>query len=490
MAQKNPEIKYKQLFINNEWVNAKNGATFDVINPATGKLLATVQSADKVDVDMAVAAAKAAFKRGSKWRTMDASARGDILYKLATLVERDIANIANLDGINVGKPFATAAMGECGQCVNIMKYYAGLADKIQGRTCPSNGNNFQYTRHEPVGVCGQIVPWNFPFLMATFKIAPAVAAGCTVVLKPSEMTPLSALYLASLVKEAGFPPGVINVIPGTGPAAGEPLARHPDVNKVAFTGSTKIGKHLGSICADTVKRVGLELGGKSPMIVCEDANIDEAAMVANFACMSSAGQMCIAASRVFVHEAVYDEFIQKSVAICKTKVLGEFHDPTTTQGPQVSEVQMKRVLGYIEQGKKEGAKLECGGQRHGTTGYFIQPTIFSNVTDAMVIAREEIFGPVMPVLKYTDFDDVITRSNNTEYGLAAGIMTKDMDKAFTYAQSVESGNVWINTWLAILPQGPFGGYKQSGHGRELGEYGLQNYTEVKSVVFKLSQKSS
>jgi len=491
-AIEKPDIKFTQLFINNEFVDAQNGGTDDVINPATGEVLAKVQSADAADVDRAVTAAKAAFKRGSTWRTMDATARGAMLFKLADLVQENVNQIASLDGINVGKPFYSLALPEVMGAVMIMKYYAGWADKIQGKTTPAPGNNFQFTRHEPVGVCGQIIPWNYPFMMAVFKIAPAVAAGNTVVLKPSEMTPLSALFLASLVKEAGFPPGVINIIPGTGPKAGDAISRHPDVNKIAFTGSTRVGRIIGAIGAETVKRVTLELGGKSPLVVMDDADIDEAVEIAQQSCFMNSGQICIAASRIFVHEKIHDEFVRKSVELAKTRTanMGEFHVPTVSQGPQVSENQMKTILGYIQKGKDQGAKLECGGERWGDKGFYIKPTIFSGVTDDMVIAREEIFGPVMPIFKFSTFEEVLDRANDTKYGLASSILTKDMDKAFQFAQGSESGNVWINTYGAILFTGPFGGFKQSGHGRELGEYGLQNYTEVKSVVFKLSAKLS
>jgi len=483
-----PEVKFTQLFINNEFVNAKNGATHDVINPANGEVLATIQSADADDVDVAVRAARDAFKRGSVWRTMDAHARGALLYKLAELVEKNVVYLASLEAINNGKPFYSSALMEIFASIMIMKYYAGWADKIQGKTTPGMGENFQIVLHEPVGVCGQIIPWNFPFIMAAFKIAPAVAAGNVTVLKPSEMTPLTALFLASLVKEAGFPPGVINVVPGLGPKAGDAISRHPGINKIAFTGSTNVGKQIGAIAAQTVKRVTLELGGKSPLVVMDDADVDEAVELVQRSCFANSGQLCIAASRIFVHEKIYDEFVKKSVEAAKKRVLGEFNNPATVQGPLISEVQLQRVLEYIKKGKDEGAKLECGGGRWGEKGYYVEPTIFSNVTDDMTIAKEEIFGPVMPILKFSDFNEVIDRANNTQYGLAAGIMTKDMDKAFIYAKSIDSGNVWINTYSAMLPVGPFGGYKQSGHGRELGEYGLQNYVEVKSVVFKVPSK--
>jgi len=486
----NPEIKYTQLFINNEWVNSESGKTFPTVNPVTGEVICQVQEGDKADVDKAVKAARAAFKINSPWRTMDASQRGVLMNKFASLMQRDLAYLASLETLDNGKPF-TSSCGDIGLAIQCIQYYAGWADKYTGQTIPVDGPYFTYTRHEPVGVCGQIIPWNFPILMFAWKMGPALATGNCVVVKPAEQTPLTALYMAALAKEAGFPPGVMNVIPGYGPTAGAAISEHMDVNKVAFTGSTEVG-HLILQAAgkSNLKRVTLELGGKSPNIILPDADLDMAVNLSHTALFFNMGQVCTAASRTFVHESIYDEFVKKAVEKAQKTVIGDPFDANTWNGPQVDETQMKKILELIESGKQDGAKLLCGGNRKGDKGYFIESTVFADVTDNMRIAKEEIFGPVQQIFKFSTIEEVIERANNTSYGLAAAVLTKDLDKAITLSNSLQSGTVWVNTYHNYCTQAPFGGFKMSGMGRELGSYGLQQYTEVKTVTMKISQKNS
>jgi acyl-CoA reductase-like NAD-dependent aldehyde dehydrogenase len=484
---KPPAIVYNKLFINGKFVDAVSGKTFATLNPATGEVLAHVAEADAADVDIAVKAAKDAFKRGSPWRTMDASARGHLLMKIADLIERDASTLAGLDSLDNGKPFTDALNIDVRLAAKCFRYYAGWADKIQGKTIPVDGKFFAYTRHEPVGVVGQIIPWNFPLLMATWKLAPALTSGCVVVLKPAEQTPLSVLHLAALFKEAGFPDGVVNVLPGYGPTAGAAIVRHPDVDKVAFTGSTEVGKIIQREAAGMVKNVTLELGGKSPLVVCEDADIDQAVDLAHFGLFFNQGQVCCASSRIYVHEKIYDEFVAKTVAKAKKRTLGHGFSGAE-QGPQVDQDQLNKILGLIETGSKEGAKLQCGGHRFGSKGYFVEPTVFSDVTETMTIAREEIFGPVMSVLKYKDYEEVVDRANDNVYGLAAAVVTKDLDRALTISNGLRAGCVWVNCYDILEACTPFGGYKQSGIGRELGEYGLAQYSEVKAVTIAISTK--
>lgn len=486
---RNPTIKYSQLFINNEFVNSKSGKTFSTINPATGKKIADVSEADKADVDVAVAAAKKAFQRGSEWRNLDASARGRLLNKLADCIARDAAYLASIETLDNGKPYGDSLFDI--QCsVDTFRYYAGWADKIHGNTIPSDGDFFTYTRKEPVGVVGQIIPWNYPILMLAWKWGPALAAGCTIVMKPAEQTPLTALYIAALSKEAGFPAGVINVIPGYGPTAGATIARHPDINKVAFTGSTEVGHLIMEASAKSnLKRVSLELGGKSPLVIMDDANVDEAVEIAYGAIFANHGQNCCAGSRTFVHEKIYDDFVNKAAVKARSRKVGDPFAEGIEQGPQVDDESFSKVLKYIESGKKEGAKLECGGERIGDTGYFVQPTVFSNVTDTMKIAKEEIFGPVQSIIKFSNLEEAITRANNTNYGLASGIITKNINSAMVFAQAIQAGSVWVNCYDAVVPQAPFGGFKMSGQGRELGEDSLNEYLEVKTVSIKLPGKN-
>lgn len=486
---RSPEIKFTKIFINNEWVNSESGKTFPTVNPSTGKNICDVQEGDKADIDKAVAAAKQAFEFGSPWQTLDASKRGVLLNKLASLVERDRQYIASLETLDNGKPFSAAYRGDMNMVMNVLRYFAGWPDKIQGRTIPLDGTFFCYTRHEPVGVVGAIIPWNFPLCSVVIKLAPALACGNTVVLKPAEQTPLTALYFASLIKEAGFPPGVVNVVPGYGPTAGKALSAHPDVNKISFTGSTEIGKEiLAEAARSNLKRVTLELGGKSPLVVWKDADLDSVVEWAHQAVFYNMGQVCTAGSRTYVHEDIYDEFLKRAVARAQAKKVGDPYDMNSESGPQVSEEQFTKILELIESGKNEGAKLECGGGRLGSEGYFVQPTVFSNVTEKMRIGREEIFGPVQQIIKFKDLEEVITRANDTTYGLAASIFTKDIDTALTFSSRVKAGTVWINCYNATSTAAPFGGFKMSGIGRELGEYGLAAYTEIKNVVMKTPVK--
>ncbi|XP_012714200.1 aldehyde dehydrogenase, mitochondrial [Fundulus heteroclitus] len=486
-----PEVHYNKLFINNEWQDAMSGKTFPTINPSTGEVICQVAEADQADVDKAVKAAHNAFRLGSPWRLMDASERGRLLYRLADAIERDSAYLAELETLDNGKPYVIAFNADLPLVVKCLRYYAGWADKWEGKTIPVDGDYFTYTRHEPVGVCGQIIPWNFPLVMQAWKLGPALATGNTVVMKVAEQTPLTALYVASLIKEVGFPEGVVNILPGMGPTAGAAIAKHMDVDKVAFTGSTEVGHLIQQAAGSSnLKKVTLELGGKSPNIVLSDASLDNAVEQSHMGLFFNQGQCCCAASRLFVQADVYDEFVERSVERAKRRVVGDPFDFKTEQGPQVDQEQFNKILGYISSGKREGAKLMCGGGVAADRGYFIQPTVFGDVQDNMTIAREEIFGPVMQILKFKTLEEVITRANDTKYGLAASVFTNDIDKANYVSSGLRAGTVWINCYNVFSAQAPFGGYKASGNGRELGEYGLEAYTEVKTVTIKVPQKNS
>ncbi|XP_037565920.1 aldehyde dehydrogenase 1A1-like [Dermacentor silvarum] len=489
---RNPPIKFTQLFINNEFVNSVSGKTFPTYNPATGKKIADVQEGDKADIDKAVAAAKAAFDLKSEWRTIDASQRALYLLKLADLLERDRDYIASLETLNNGKPYKYA-QEDIDTSVKHLRYYAGYADKVHGKTIPADGSYFTYTRCEPVGICGQILPWNFPVVLIAMKLAPALAAGCVCIVKPAEQTPLTALYVAQLCKEAGIPKGVVNVVPGYGPTAGAAIAEHPEINKVSFTGSTEVGKLIQEAAGrSNTKRVNLELGGKSPLVIFPDADLDEAAQIAHIGLFANMGQCCVAASRLFVHEDIYDKFVAKAIQLAaqrRTQV-GDPFDDATEQGPQIDDEQFQKILGLIESGKKEGAKVEIGGKRIGNEGYFVEPTVFTNVTDNMRIAKEEIFGPVQQILKFKTMDEVLRRANDTTYGLAAGVVTKDLNTAITFSDGVQAGTVWVNTYLAANVQAPFGGFKMSGLHRECNEDGILNYIETKTVTIKIPHKHS
>jgi aldehyde dehydrogenase (NAD+) len=481
----NVTVRATQLLINNRWVPSESGRTFATVNPSTGEEICQVAEADSADVNKAVKAARAAFNKGP-WRRISAAERGRYLNRLADLIEQNADELARLEALDNGKPFAVARAADLALTIACYRYYAGWADKIQGKTIPIAGDYFCYTRHEPVGVVGQIIPWNFPLLMQAWKLGPALAAGNTVVLKPAEQTPLTALRVGELILEAGFPEGVVNILPGFGPTAGAAIARHMDVDKVAFTGSTEVGHLIMEAAAQTnLKRITLELGGKSPNIVFADADLDQAIEGSHFALFFNQGQCCCAGSRTYVEEKIHDEFLEKSVARAKRRTVGDPFDPNTEQGPQVDEAQFHKVMGYIEAGKKEGASLMYGGGRVGDRGYFIQPTVFAGVKDDMKIAKEEIFGPVMSVIKFKNLDDVIERANATTYGLAAAVWTRDIGKAHAIANGVRAGTVWVNCYDVFDAAAPFGGFKQSGLGRELGEYGLQQYTEIKTVTVKL-----
>ncbi|XP_039275939.1 aldehyde dehydrogenase, mitochondrial [Nilaparvata lugens] len=473
MSNRHPEIKYTQLFINNKFVDSQSKKTFSTINPSTGKEICKISEADKADVDLAVEAANAAFKRGSSWRSMDASARGKLLYKLADLIERDITYLSNLETLDNGKPVGDSTF-DINCAIDVFRYYAGWADKIQGTTIPVDGSFFSFTRREPVGVVGQIIPWNYPILMVSWKWGPALAAGCTVILKPAEQTPLTALYLAALAQEAGFPPGVINVLPGYGPTAGAAIALHPGINKVAFTGSTEVGHQImGNAAKSNLKRISLELGGKSPLVVCADADLDQAVEVAFNAVFANHGQNCCAGSRTFVQAEIYDAFVAKAAEKAKQRKVGDPFDSSVAQGPQVDEEMLNKVLDLIESGKKEGAKLVTGGSRIGSVGYFVQPTVFSNVTDNMRIAKEEV-----------------SYINQIKQNFIHKFSSQDsyLNKAIIFSQAVQAGSVWVNCYDAVVPQAPFGGFKQSGTGRELGEDSLKEYVEIKTVTIQIPQK--
>ncbi|XP_030759008.1 aldehyde dehydrogenase, mitochondrial [Sitophilus oryzae] len=485
-----PNVLYTGVFINNEWHKSKSGATFQTINPSNGQVIAEVQRGSQADIDIAVDAANEAFRLHSPWRILDASERGRLLYKLSDLIERDAAYIASLETLDNGKPFNQSYPVDVIGSIKVLRYMAGWADKNHGKTIPMDGNFFAYTRHEPVGVCGQIIPWNFPLLMMAWKIGPALALGNTVVLKPAEQTPLTSLYVAQLAKEAGFPAGVLNVVPGYGDA-GAALVANLNVDKIAFTGSTQVGKLIQQNSGvGNLKRVTLELGGKSPNIILADVDIEKAVEQAHQAVYFNQGQVCCAGTRTFIEESIYDEFVERSVERAKKRRVGDPFHPETEQGPQVDEEQMNKILGLIQEGVSQGAKLVHGGQRHGNEGYFVQPTVFADVEDHHVIAREEIFGPVQQLLKFKNLDELIVRANTTNYGLASAIFSKDIDKINYLAQGIKAGTVWVNCYNVLTAQTPFGGYKDSGHGREMGEYGLNQYTEVKTVIVSQLQKNS
>ncbi|XP_050533894.1 aldehyde dehydrogenase 1A1-like [Daktulosphaira vitifoliae] len=484
MANSTIEVKFNQIFINNTFVNSVSGKTFTTFNPANKQKITDISEGDKADVDLAVKAARKAFKLESKWRTMGATARGHLITKLADIINVHKVALANLETLDNGKPYEDS-LTDINNAVSALKYYAGFADKIHGKTIPTNDLNFAYTLTQPVGVVGQVIPWNYPILLLAWKWGPALAAGCTMVLKPAEQTPLTALYIAALSKEVGFPDGVINVVPGYGPTAGAAIASHPDINKVTFTGSTEVGKIIMEQAAKSnMKRVTLELGGKSPLVVFDDFNVDEAVKIAHDAVFSNMGQCCCAGTRTFVQEGIYDEFVEKAAKLASEMKVGNPFESDTKVGPLIDETQYSKVLNLIESGKLQGAKLEAGGSKVGDVGYFVRPTVFSNVTDDMRIAKEEIFGPVQQILKFKTIDEVIERSNNTEYGLAAGILTKNIDIALKFSESVDAGSVWVNCYLAVNPLCPFGGFKQSGQGREMGEDGLSGYLEIKTVSIK------
>jgi aldehyde dehydrogenase (NAD+) len=480
---KAPRMKDQKLFIGGEWRDSVSGKAFPTINPATGESICQVAEADKADVDLAVKAARKALESGP-WNRMDAADRGRLLFKLADLVEKNAEDLATLESLNAGKTISDAR-GDMQGVVNTLRYYAGWADKIEGRTVPVRGNFLSYTLRQPVGVVGQIIPWNFPLLMLAWKWGPALACGNTVVLKPAEQTPLTALRVGELAAEAGFPPGVVNIVNGFGETTGAALVVHPGVDKIAFTGHVDTAKIIQKAAADTLKRTTFELGGKSPNVIFADADMDEAVAGAFHAIYFHGGQCCTAGSRLFVEDKIHQDFVERLAEKAKQRKVGDPLDPSTEQGPQVSQEQMDKILGYVQLGEKQGARLMTGGQRIGEKGFFVEPTIFDNVKDDMAIAKDEIFGPVVSVLPFKKVDEVIQRSNSTYYGLAAAIWTKDLDKAHRFAREVKAGTVWVNCYHIVDATTPFGGFKMSGQGRENGEAALEHYTELKTVTIKL-----
>ncbi|PSS37837.1 hypothetical protein PHLCEN_2v305 [Hermanssonia centrifuga] len=452
---------------------------------ATGTLITKISAASAKDVDIAVQAAHNAYK--TSWgHKVPAYERGRLMNKLADLMEKHAEELSALEALDAGKQYFFAKAVDISATIQNFRYFAGWADKNHGKTIETSEAKFAYTRHEPIGVCGLIVPWNFPLLVASWKVAPALACGNAIILKPSEMTPLTALKVAELSVEAGFPPGVINVLPGYGSVAGQALTEHPKVGKISFTGSTLVGRKIMETAARTnLKRVTLELGGKSPSIIFDDADLDQAVKWASMGIFMHNGQVCAAGSRIFVQEGIYDAFIKAFATASKSLKLGHGFDPSITQGPCVSQTQMERVLGYIESGKQEGATLLSGGSRLGEEGYFIEPTIFTDVKSDMKIVREEIFGPVAVIAKFKDEAELIEMANDTVYGLASAVYTQNINRAIRVANALETGGVWVNQ--ASLPdfQVPFGGVKQSGYGKEMGEYALESYTVVKAVQVNL-----
>lgn len=478
-----PKIRQTNMLIGGQWQESRGGKRFPTLNPVNESVIAEVAQGNEADVDAAVKSARAAFESGP-WSKMDARDRGRLINKLADLMEANLEELAALESLDNGKPIRDARAADLPLAIDCLRYYAGWADKIHGDVLPIRGNFFCYTRREPVGVVGQIIPWNFPILMAAWKWGPALASGCTIVMKPAEQTPLTCLRLAELAQEAGFPAGVINIVTGYG-ETGAAIVRHPGVDKIAFTGHYETAQKIMVDAAKTLKRLTFELGGKSPNIVFADADLEAAVAGAEFGLFFNQGQCCCAGSRLFVEQSIHDEFVSKVVSRAKTRQLGDPLDPNTTQGPQVDADQFNKIMSYIDKGKTEGAKCLTGGSRFGNKGFFVEPTIFTEVNDEMSIARDEIFGPVMSILPFKNTDDIIARANNTYYGLAAAVWTRDVQKAHRVAASVRAGTIWVNCYDVFDAAAPFGGFKMSGMGRELGEAALANYTELKTVTMSL-----
>ncbi len=480
-----------QLFIDGKWTAARSGRSFTTPNPSTGQPLAEVAEGGREDIDAAVMAARRAFE--GVWAKVSPRDRGRMLAKLAQLIEREAPRLAELETADNGKPIRESLYIDLPQVIETFEYFAGFATKIQGDTVSVPEPFFNYTLREPVGVCGQIIPWNFPLLMCAWKLAPALATGNTCVLKPAEQTPLTALELGKLIQEAGFPDGVVNIVPGMGETAGAALANHPDVDKLAFTGSTEVGKLIAHAAASNLTKVSLELGGKAPNIVLADADLDQAVDGAMMGIFLNQGQVCCAGSRLFVDRKVADGFVDRFEAKAAALRVGDPLDRTVQMGPQVSQEQLDRIKSYVKIGREEGAMVRIGGESPSLSGklaggYFYRPTVLTNVTNRMRVAQEEIFGPVTAVIPFTDEDELIRQANDTIYGLSAGIWTKSLSQAHRLAKALRAGTVWINTYNVIHPASPFGGYKQSGYGREQGKYALDLYTQVKSVWVNLSDQ--
>lgn len=480
----------QRLLIGGRWVESSSGKTFPTYDPSTGKKLADVAHGTAADIDAAVAAARQAFDEGS-WVRMRPNTREELLFAISQKIQEWADDFAVFESLDNGKPLSIAAAFDVRSAADCFRYYAGWPSKLQGAVnnpsmilAPAEAEFHSYTRREPVGVCGQIIPWNFPLLMAAWKIAPALATGNTVVLKPAEQTPLTALLLGKLLDEVGVPPGVVNIVTGYGDI-GAALSSHPDVDKVAFTGSTEVGKKIVESAKGNLKKVSLELGGKSPNIVFEDADIPSAVAGALQGFTLNSGQACEAGTRVYVHEDIYDEFNAALVEAVNNLNIGPGTDPASDITPLVSEEQLNRVVGYLDQGKADGAKAIVGGNRWGDTGYYVEPTVFTNTTPDMSIVQEEIFGPVAISIPFTDEDEVIAAANDSEYGLAAALWTTDLSRAHRVASRLQAGSVWVNTYHALDSQLPFGGYHQSGWGRELGPESIELYTQVKSVTIAL-----
>ncbi len=477
-----------KLFIGGEFVNALSARTFETRNPATGEVITEVAEAGPEDVDLAVRAARKAFEEGNTWRKMNPRDRSRLLWKLSELIRANAEELSELETLDTGKPIFESSRFDIPLSAECFEYYAGWPTKIAGETLAnsSGGEALVYTLKEPIGVCGQIIPWNFPLQMLAWKVAPALACGNTIVLKPAEQTPLTALRFAELTLEAGLPPGVFNVVTGFGPTTGKAIVDHAGVDKIAFTGSVEVGKAIMRGAANTLKRVSLELGGKSPNIIFADADLETAAKFALGGIFFNQGEMCTAGSRIFVEEAGYDEFMSVLRGRAQKMVAGDPLHPKTRLGSLISQEHLDRVLNYVTIGRNEGASVSIGGERIGTKGYFMKPTVLEDVTNSMRVAQEEIFGPVASVIKFREPEEGIREANNSEFGLAAAIWTRDIKKAHLMARRVKAGTVWINTISTTDNAVPFGGYKSSGFGRELGRAAIDLYTETKTVWVDLN----